>query len=380
MKKNKKLLIIIISIVCLIIAGLLVYFLVIKKDKPGNTPKERVLRFYAYDVDRYKEYKYKCNDKNCGSTHLVENNYLLKDDGNYLYNPVENKKTKIDVDLDKIYETLEDKDGNVFALILSSDGKYSGTKTLYDINENKTSFTDKEYEDIKLLTYEYFKDNEMEATPVIVNYDYVVATGERNISVIDYKKNEVLFDSNNLDFKTKDEDPYIDFEVIKVKENQYFFNVRCDTGVSYLLNDQFKVITSYSSKGQGSQFGAGDQYTIYKNLIYVVDTDNKTYSVYGLDGKRAIKSKEFNEVFCIANNYILVQYEIDGVLYDMVVDDMGRDLFKIESPTNLEARLMYIDSNKNILGIEYVTGMESGFFYEYNLKTQELKKVPFDHD
>ena len=64
----------------------------------------------------------------------------------------------------------------------------------------------------------------------------------------------------------------------------------------------------------------------------------------------------------------------------MVVDDMGRDLFKIESPTNLEARLMYIDSNKNILGIEYVTSMESGYFYEYNLKTKELKKVPYDHD
>ena len=377
MKKNKKIIIIIIGLICLLIVGVILYLFVFKGTKNYYT-EEKILRFYEWNENQYIEYKYKCNKDNCCAKEISNKVYLLTDDNKYLFNPVENSKNKVNFDGNDIYEVINDNDDKPFALVFSESEDYDSNKTLYVVKDNKTYFKDKQYIEVDFITYE--EVNGEKSKEKIVNFDYVVAKSQDgNIYVIDYKKSKTIFDSTKLNFKAEEDEKSLSFKTVKISDNKYYYIVECPEGISYLLNDKFEKITSYSSKGLMGQFGEGDQYLIYNNKIYVVNEGDKSFSVYDINGKLTKKSISYNDVHCLAAGYALVNMEIDGVNYDIVVDENGKELFKVESDQGDMSKSIGYDKKNNTLTIYYITGLDSGIDYTYSFKTQQVTKKTYDY-
>ncbi len=377
-KNNKKIIVIIIVLVCLLICGIVVYLLTFKKPKEYYT-KDKILRFYEWKESQYVEYKYNCKKDSCKAIEISNKLYLLLDDNKFLYNPIDNDKQKVDFDGDNVDSVIKDSDNNTVALVLADGDNSDGNKSIYFVKENKTYFKDKKYKEINLIGYEEYNEKTEESKYYIINYDYVVAKDENyNVYVIDYKKNEIIFDSAKLDYKN-DGELSINFDVIKVKDNLFYYKVECGNGKSFILNDKFKTISSYSSKGQMGQFGEGNQYLIYKSKIYVVNPDDKSFSIYDSNGKLIKKSEAYKHVYCLAEGYVLVNMNIDEINYDVVIDDNGKELFKVEANQGDLSTSMYYDEKNNSLVIDYVTGLDSGIDYIYSFKTKQVTKKVYDY-
>ncbi len=382
MDKKKKL-IIIISSICLVIIALVLYIFVFnKQSNTSNYAYKRALRYYVYKDNQYHEYKYECKKSNCSSKEIEKDLYLLNDDKKYLYTPVDDKKITVDFDDDNIYETILDNDNKPYALVFKEPGEedFESPKYIYIIKDNQTYLKGDGYTSISFPYYEYYEgegEDEKYATRII-DYNYLIVSNKNNdLYVIDYKENKKIFDSTKLDFKAEDND-YDDksHESIKVDNDKYFHLIKCPNGISYLLNEKYNSITSYSSKGQMGQFGAGDQILVYNKKIFVINNDDKSYSVYDTNGKLVRKSSTFNYVYSLANGYILVNKTIDDKKVDIVIDENEKELFRIpddNTGSDLETVLYYNKENNSLI-VDYIGGLDSGTYYKYDLKTKQLTK------
>lgn len=380
MKKNNKKVVLIISLIIVVGIVVLLYLLLFKKS--DNYANGRDLRFYEWADNQYKEYKYTCKKSDCNAKSISDGLYLLNDDKKYMYTPTDNKRTEVNFKSDYVYEVVKDSNEKPFAIVFKENEDYESNKSLYILSENKLYFENSGYNEIYFLKYSEeipSKDGEESETKEhIISYDYVEAIDDdSNIFVIDYKNNKVLFDSSKLKFQNEEE-LHLTLNTIRVNDKMYY-TIECPEGISYLLNDKFETISSYSSKGQMGQFGAGNQYLIYKNKIYVVNTDNKSFSIYDSNGKLIKKSEIYKNVYCLDAGYALVYMEIDGVNYDVVIDENGKELFKVESDQGDLSVSLYYDEKNNSLIIGYVTGLDSGIDYVYSFKTKQVTKKNYDY-
>ena len=373
MKKSKKILIVVISLICLLLIGILVYVFFIKND--DKYLYEKQLRYYMWENERYNEYKYTCETNKCESKKIEDNLYFLLDNGKYLYKPLEKEKIRVYFDSYVVYAVIRDKNDQIHSLILLEGDYFNGKKYIYSMKEEKTYLEDDNYKEITFLKYTEYDDNNKES--YYINYDLVMAMDQNNnIFVIDYKNNDIVFDSRKLEFNNEEDEEYLQFDMIKIGNDKYYYDIKCPTGYSYVLNSEFKELFAYSSKGQMGQFGEGDQYSIDDNRIYVVNVDNESYSIYEINGKLVKKSKKYDYIYCTDKGYFLIRKVIEGVTYYAVIDYNGKEIFKMEA-TFAESQSIYYDKENNIIKVHIITGMESGIRYNYNLKTGNLNKESY---
>ena len=372
--KNKKMLLII-CLVILIVVGVLLYFFVFKKDTYHQ--EEKILRFYVKKDDEYKEYKYTCKKNNCTAGSVSEEIFYINDDNSYMYIPTEGKKSKVNLKNNYFVEVIKDNDNNPYAIILGETNDYDSNKSIYIIKDNMEYLQNNQYTQIEFLTYE--EEDESDYKYTIVDYDVVLVSDDNGYPlIVDYKNNKVVFDPSKLNFKNED-DLFVTIDIFKVDKDKYYYIASCPEGIAYLLNTKFEKILSLSSKGNsGSQFDQGAQILVHNNKLYVVNSDDKSFSIYDINGKQTKRSVNYDYVYCIANGYFLVKTKIEDVSYDVVIDVDGKELFKTQTKSGMDT-VLYYDEKENTYTIETITGLDSGYTTKYDVKTGKITEKSYDY-
>lgn len=394
-KGKKKLVLIIIFIIALILALLFIYFINNKPAKKKSkiiittTKKEQrnwitpsgtagTIDFYYNELNNYiygykpedvigKDYllqnstklgTYNCTNANCKVMEEISlSTYKIVYDGQYYYYDIKNNKSKkLNLSYDSAYNEMSviNNDDNIIGIYVC---KNNNIFAIYD--EQKERFvTD-------------FIYSQVDINPEITNQGYILVTKQSDTST----DKSINNDSILLDYKNN-------YKPVFEVKNAYLSLISNNDFVyykSYIMAESKAVI--YNSKFK--KILNGDEYNLTgiseKGNIAVSNNGDTTFSVYNDNGTLIKKSKVYNNVEVISNDYVVV---IDTDNYLKIVDYDGNVVAKfIEMTDNYKLHYLlsgwYTTDNKNGIyvvvenkNIEYGT-KGSGLEYYYIPSTKE---------
>lgn len=371
MKIDKKVIIglVVISVIFLVFVG----FMITRNNKFNN--EQRVLRFYEFENGYEKEYQYSCKTYNCSIKKVkdvisLSNNYIddeyytLVDGKTYLYNS--NKKEKIEVEvLEKEYisKVFLNDNNEEYAIAVMNSNFSNESEYLYFVKSSKKYLTDDNNTEINFM--KYLSDDEIE----YINLDLILSINSNgHFRIIDYKNNQTVFDTKNLNLNN-DAD-YFDGSInpIKIKDNEYYYDLYYENidEVGYILDEKFEKLFSYSTRTTEEQQYGGNQYSIDKDKIYIINVNRKSFSIYDFNGILLKKSKDYSYVYCVAEGYFLVRMS-DGGNWQ-IIDSDEKVITKIDviyrggNDIDVEGDIITVRTGYN----------ECEYIYKYDLKTNKM--------
>ena len=257
---------------------------------------------WIHDEKNYKKkYTYKCNKEDCKGQNIYEYlNYAVIKDGNYvLYDYVNNKYKKIEIDeknIDEVILLYNAKKIYGYAL-KNTDGKVA----IYNIEKNKT------ITDFKYTSY-FYNDN-----PELIDGNLLVID-DNNQYVLDFNSGKEKLTFNKWD----DENLENTFMIQAIGNNDYVYYVKnygMEINNSEICDKNFNNIID----------GKYEQYGVLSNGNFIVKMTDTTFGEYNKNGKLINKSKEYKKVISIGYDYIGI---IDNDNYLKIIDKNEKVLAK----------------------------------------------------
>ena len=200
----------------------------------------------------------------------------------------------------------------------------------------------------------------------IIDINSVILEKETgHFSIVDFKSGKEVF--NTMDFITHTKEDYISITLTPIKvDNNYYYDLYSETEkTAYILNDKFKKIITYEQiDGRFSQYSTGNNFSIYKNKIYVIS--DKNFSVYDLKGNLIKKSKTYGSVYAIDKNYFLVSLNNKIV----IIDNNENIIFELDEIIDCS----YIEVENNIITVNSGCSLCSNL-YKYDINRKQLSKT-----
>lgn len=257
---------------------------------------------YNYNLSSYKLINsYRCSLESCESYQADDDSkkVIIKDDGYYIYDFINNKAKKINVP-EAYYKNVE---------ILSYSNKIYGL-SFANINDKYAFYSYDKEKFITSFDYDNILSNEKNC---LINGNFIV-TKNNKFYVINYNSLKILKESDN----------YIG--TFGTNEVTYYYENYSDeeTSESLIYDSSFKKILK------------NNLYKLYSNSkkgnLIVKNPKKESFIIYNKNGVKIKESKVYKEVLDIINENIIV---VDNDNYLKVVDIDG----------NIKASIMEFNNN-----------------------------------
>ena len=374
-KKKKIIIIVSILLIMLVVVGVLLYFLVFKKDNTLDKPKDPVVVIekdnYRYEdgklifinKDKKELGSYTCENKSENLCYVA--NFSNEDDFDVFKRVYENGlpiNNRTDIILDNyvfIYDNMKKENGDVIVYDISKEKVLDTYNLVKEVKDNKVIFKkDKKYGLLEASDNEVKEiiQNSYDYMGYIEDTDALVVSNNSNYSLIDFDGKELsksvpgsikTFDSNNIS--------------VKVGSNSYIYGydgkLKVDNGYDYI-----RFVNNYAIAADGKKLYVFDKdgYPMNMDGVKISSNSYNTKLIFNDNLRQIGKEEAFNAT--ITGKTMRIEYGDEAARINLNEGAFNKTL---EYVSYFEGKLyFYSDSEKTeLLGsyaCNYANGVSEG--------------------